>query len=736
MALVKFPLIMADDSKCYTLEQLKEHFDIGSVVNYFHDRRLIRWLKINRYNEEFASLEKLSTNERNLAQKLGAIFGFEIPPDILPDNGGDIPRIINYLKQFTDDKKLLSQVEQEISDGTAFVARNQTELDEEEAQFFDKIYLVSDEFVIPLDRPNKIYIGIGDKARAVIKSDKPVNLERLHIKFESIRVEGITKFFDEILDKVKPHADKNLLAQIRQDLQNETAQVVFDQAELDEHIRNFDKIYLFENQFVIPLNRKSKTYIGVGDKAVAVIESEDTVNFDELNVKFENVSFDDNYRALKLFEEADFAYVEGDKTTALKKYKQSAEFGYVRAFAEIGIMYELGDGVEKDINEARSWYKLGMEKDDGDSFGWYALSLQTGYESESAKREAFNCMKRATELNPKWGGWWKNLGDMYYEGTGTNKNLGEAFRCYEKGTEAGNSDATNMLGIMYGWGEYVSLDKRKAFELYKKAVELNDKNTTAVINLAYCYRYGEGVAQDYYKAFELYKQAAEAGDVEAMADTADMLVDGKGVEQDKDKAFYWLKKSVDTGNDDVRAIRNLAIAYHFGTGTPQNFSKAFDLYQRAANSGDGIAMNRIGLMYNKGQGVTQDDHIAFQWYVRAADAGNADGMSNMSLCYLWGMGVPTNINNAIYWMKKAAENGVYYGMLQYANWLYSQDPTDYRLIGMYEQAANAGYGEAAYKLSLMHKQGCRPKKGSSVMRNTALANHWERKYKELGYEPD
>ena len=768
MALVKFPLIMADGFKANTLDQFKEHFDIGSVVSYFHDGRLIRWLRINRCAEEFAAVEKLSANEINLAQKLGAIFGFDIPPD--EDFGdGDLTKLLIRLKQYTADKELLAQIEQELSEGTALVAFNQTELDEE-AQYFDKIYLVAETFVIPLDKTGKNYIGIGDKATAVIESDKPVNLKRLKITLEKLRVEGAIDPFIEILDKLKPHATARLLGQIRRELRDETAHVAFNQDELNEHVKKFDKIYLVAESFVIPLDKTGKTYVGVGEKATAVIDSAETVNFDELKITFENITFDDTYQNLIQKRQGLILCIEGrdarmaeDYTTALEKFKKSAELGCAQAFANIGNIYHFGTGVKKDIHEARRWYKRGMEKNDGDSFGFYAISL----DSYADEREAFNCMKRATELNPEFGGWWNDLGDMYFYGTGTEKNLAKAFECYEKGAQAGSSRAANMLGIMYGKGEYVEQNERKAFEFFKKAVELDDTYITAVKNLAYCYSNGEGVGQDSYEAFKLYKQAAEAGDVEAMEIIADMFIGGEGTPKDEYESFRWMKKSVDEGNDNVSAIRNLALHYRYGIGTPKDLTKSVPLYYRAADRGDiratitmgelfrdgegvdknfkealryfqraadkddGEAMNSLALIYDQGgYGVAQDAQKAFEWFKKSAEAGNANGMSNLSLCYLWGSGIRKNTNLAEYWMKKAAENGAFYGMLKYANWLASQDKKDRRLVAMYEQAANAGYGEAAYKLSMIYLNGW------GVAQSDRNYEYWLTKSQELGYDPD
>ena len=206
MALVKFPLKMADGFNANTLEQLKEHFDIKSVVGYFYDRRLIRWLKINGYAEELSAVEKLSKLDRDLGRKLGAIFGFEI--DGGEDDDPNITVIMNRLKQLTADKKLLAQVEKDLRDGSALVVFNQKEFDAE-AQYCDRIYLAGNQFVIPLDETDKTYIGIGESARAVIKSDKIVDFAALNITFEKIRFDDdYQKLIEQSPEKKSEDAEK------------------------------------------------------------------------------------------------------------------------------------------------------------------------------------------------------------------------------------------------------------------------------------------------------------------------------------------------------------------------------------------------------------------------------------------------------------------------------------------------------------------------------------------------
>ena len=174
----------------------------------------------------------------------------------------------------------------------------------------------------------------------------------------------------------------------------------------------------------------------------------------------------------------------------------------------------------------------------GGSFGGYAMTIiNDEYATESEKREAFRCMKRATELAPDDGFWWYRLGLMYRFGEGTKKNLAEAFSCFKQGNKAGNSASANQLGIMFSNGEHVAQNFQKAINFFEKAIELDGNNVNALNNLADCYRYGDGTAKDSYKAFELYKKAAELGHIGAMTTVGFMLFTGKGTRENEYESF-------------------------------------------------------------------------------------------------------------------------------------------------------------------------------------------------------
>ena len=52
---IRFPLQMKDGAAVRTLEELREHFDLESVLGYFSDGKLKTWLA-DRYYDEMAQL--------------------------------------------------------------------------------------------------------------------------------------------------------------------------------------------------------------------------------------------------------------------------------------------------------------------------------------------------------------------------------------------------------------------------------------------------------------------------------------------------------------------------------------------------------------------------------------------------------------------------------------------------------------------------------------------------------
>ena len=194
---VKFPLKLADGTEARTLEELKEHFDINSVVAYFSDGKLLTWLQARYYDDEADKVSSLAKDDKDVAKKLCAIFDVESEEDVDPEEIARRQERLNRLKQYTDDRDIWERVDQ--------VAFDQEDLGDLLDEDMTLIYLCNNRFTIPLRLTDKTYVGIG-KTVAVIRSNKIVDFDALNITFKRIRFDDE---YQKILDAPPPSINTN-----------------------------------------------------------------------------------------------------------------------------------------------------------------------------------------------------------------------------------------------------------------------------------------------------------------------------------------------------------------------------------------------------------------------------------------------------------------------------------------------------------------------------------------------
>ena len=56
---IRFPLKMKNGSEVRTLEELRINFDLESVLGYFTDGRLVKWLRNNYFDEVADKVEAI-----------------------------------------------------------------------------------------------------------------------------------------------------------------------------------------------------------------------------------------------------------------------------------------------------------------------------------------------------------------------------------------------------------------------------------------------------------------------------------------------------------------------------------------------------------------------------------------------------------------------------------------------------------------------------------------------------
>ncbi|MBC8285234.1 MAG: sel1 repeat family protein [Nitrospinae bacterium] len=122
------------------------------------------------------------------------------------------------------------------------------------------------------------------------------------------------------------------------------------------------------------------------------------------------------------------AFDRGDYDTAVKEFRSLAEQNDPRGQYALAIMYDLGEGVPKNPEEALKYYRLAAEQGNADAQN--------------------------------------NLGVMYDQGEGVSVNYKEAMKWYLLAAEQGNRDAPNNIGVMYMIGLGVPRDFAEAHKWF------------------------------------------------------------------------------------------------------------------------------------------------------------------------------------------------------------------------------------------------------------------------------
>ena len=94
-----------------------------------------------------------------------------------------------------------------------------------------------------------------------------------------------------------------------------------------------------------------------------------------------------------------------------------------------------------------------------------------------------------------------------------NQNTPEYILNMKEIAEKGNSDVQYNLGLIYSNGEGVEKDLKEAIYWFKKSASL--KNVLAEYKLGYIYDNGLGVQKDSKKAYEYYLSAGQKGNADA-----------------------------------------------------------------------------------------------------------------------------------------------------------------------------------------------------------------------------
>ena len=142
----------------------------------------------------------------------------------------------------------------------------------------------------------------------------------------------------------------------------------------------------------------------------------------------------------------------------------------------LGVLYDLG---------------LGVEPDEGRALHWFAQSAAAGHPAGMS-----------------------NYGRMLEQGRGIEPNPHEAARWFDMAARQGQAEAQYNLGLMYESGHGVSQDYKAAAAWYSRAAA--QQQIDALARLGHLYSTGQGVEKNPARATLLLYAAAMRGSVQAM----------------------------------------------------------------------------------------------------------------------------------------------------------------------------------------------------------------------------
>lgn len=189
--IIRFPLVMADGHPATSLEELRVHFDLEKVLEYYYNNnRLLTWLNHRGLEDEADALRALSEKAPDFQKKLCDIFQVAYEGEI------DAEKLIRHIHRLRRVKNVTD--EREHHRNADLVAFSQEELAELVLDGGETtVYLCQEDgedflFTIPGSRRDVTYIGIphnGKKPKVRISGGVLGRLDELGIKLLSCQVE-------------------------------------------------------------------------------------------------------------------------------------------------------------------------------------------------------------------------------------------------------------------------------------------------------------------------------------------------------------------------------------------------------------------------------------------------------------------------------------------------------------------------------------------------------------------
>lgn len=189
--------------------------------------------------------------------------------------------------------------------------------------------------------------------------------------------------------------------------------------------------------------------------------------------------------------------------------RQAAEKGYAVAQFNLSYAYALGDGVERDEEQALHW--MVMAAKNGYARAKPILQRQEQIQAELRSRrqdvagfEAEHVAAQAGDAKAQFA-----LATRFEDGKGVDRSMSQAIQWYRKSADAGFVEAQGYLGVIYDKGRGAKQDDMEAANWYRKAAEQGHGQSQ--YNLGVFYFYGRAFQANREEARKWFERARDSG---------------------------------------------------------------------------------------------------------------------------------------------------------------------------------------------------------------------------------
>jgi len=124
---------------------------------------------------------------------------------------------------------------------------------------------------------------------------------------------------------------------------------------------------------------------------------------------------------------------------------------------------------------------------------------------------------------------------------------------------------------------------------------------------------------------------------------------------DYTKAYQLFQGLAESG--DTKAQFDLSLMYIQGIGVKQDIDQGLVWLNRAAEKGNIEAMLELGVLYQKIDTLENAPQLALYWFEKAAMAGSAVGQYNLAHTYMDGGQIAVDLPKAYIWMSLSDTTG-------------------------------------------------------------------------------